>query len=108
MNLVGRAVADCRNAIRIDAKMGEAHANLGISLMKQGKFDEALPALNKGIELGVNKMHVAYYNRGMLYEAKKDVKNAYLDYKKAVELVPDFQPALEELKRFSVAPKPAS
>jgi tetratricopeptide (TPR) repeat protein len=106
MNLVGRAVVDCRNAVRIDPNLGEGHANLGIALLKQGKYQDALPELDKGIELGVSKPHIAYYSRGLAKEGLKDLKGAYLDYKQAADLMPDFALANAELARFKVTYKP--
>lgn len=108
MGNLRRSGIDCKRAIGIAPNLGEAHVDLGVVLMRQGFFGEALDEINKGIELGTNKLYLAYYNRGLVYELLKDANHAYADYKKAAELKPDFQQAADELTRFKVVgPAPA-
>jgi tetratricopeptide (TPR) repeat protein len=47
-------------------------------------------------------VHLAYYNRGLTKEKLNDVRGAYEDYKKALELNPTFTLAADQLKRFTV------
>ncbi len=96
------SMRDCEAALKIMPTMGEAHANLGVALLRLGRLQEAMTALNKGIEYGVNKPYAAYYDRGLVREDIGDVKGAYVDYMKAVELKPDFELAQEQVKRFSI------
>src|SRR6266699_72640 len=44
--------------------------------------DLALVDLNKAITLGLDKVHLDYYNRGLAKEKLNDVRGAYADYKK--------------------------
>jgi tetratricopeptide (TPR) repeat protein len=46
------AVATFRRTIALDPKLALAHCNLGHALSRQGKFREALPAYERGHELG--------------------------------------------------------
>ena len=55
-----------------------------------------------------DKVHLAYYNRGLAREKLNDPKGAYADYKKALELQPDFTLAADQLKRFTVNGQPVS
>jgi tetratricopeptide (TPR) repeat protein len=96
------AIADCDLAIARFPSLGEAYVNRGAALINLDQPSEALDALNKGIQIGLDKVHLAYYNRGLAKEKLKDVRGAYDDYKKALELDPTFTLAAEELKRFSV------
>ena len=52
--------------------------------------------------LAISDLHVAYFNRGEAQEASGNLVAAYHDYRKAQELAPNFQPASQELARFSV------
>ena len=67
------------------------------------RFADGLADLNKGIGLGVEEPAKAYYNRALAYEGLDDVKSAYFDYQKAVELSPGWDAPKQELTRFHVA-----
>jgi tetratricopeptide (TPR) repeat protein len=66
------------------------------------RYDDALKDINKGIGMGAKKPEIAYYDRAIVDEALGDVRGAYEDYKKAVEIAPDFALASEQLARFKV------
>ncbi|HEX3944381.1 MAG TPA: hypothetical protein VHW69_09870, partial [Rhizomicrobium sp.] len=61
--------------------------------------------INRGIEMGSNKPHIAYYDRAIADEALGNVRAAYQDYRKAVEIEPNFALASEQLSRFKVVRK---
>ena len=96
------AIADCDLSIARFPGFGEAYVNRGAALINLEMPKEALQALDKAIQLGLDKIHLAYYNRGLAKERLNDAKGAYEDYKKALELDPTFTLAAEELKRFTV------
>ena len=52
--------------------------------------------------LGPEEPEKAYYNRGLANEGLDDVKAAYFDYLRALELKPDWPIPQRELRRFSV------
>ena len=97
-----RALLDIDNGIAIAPDLGDAYVDRGAVSIALGRYDDALADLNKGIELGAHRPQVAYYDRAIVFEQKGDVRSAYNDYKKAVEVAPDFEPAMKELKRFRV------
>lgn len=55
----------------------------------QGKFDALITKFTDAINLNDGN-EVLYYNRATLYENKRDLVNAESDYKKAIELKPDY------------------
>ena len=61
----------------------------GKSLMKEGKFRDALTYLNKAIE-GDNTNHEALNARGVVYYELREYTNALLDYDQALKLKPDY------------------
>jgi tetratricopeptide (TPR) repeat protein len=68
---------------------GEADLKLGRSLLKEGKFREAITALNRAIEADAG-LADAFNSRGVAYFELKEYANAQLDYDQAIKLRPDF------------------
>lgn len=101
------ALADYDTGLRIDPMLAEGYIDRGATLIAMKRYQDALTDIDKGISIGTDRPHIAYYDRAIAYEALGDIKGAYLDYKQAVELAPDFQLAIEQLKRFKVVRKPA-
>ena len=100
-----RALADINAGIAIDSSLGDAYVDRGAASIALGHYDDALADLNKGLSLGPHSPQVAYYDRAIIYERNGDVRAAYEDYKKALDIAPGFTPAADELKRFHVVRK---
>lgn len=98
----GAAQVDFNAAIRLEPGMGEAYVNRGGSLVGQKRYMEALLDIDKGLALGPEEPEKAYYNRGLANEGLDDIKAAYFDYLRAIELKPDWEIPKRELTRFSV------
>ena len=101
------ALSDYNQGIGLDANHGEGYIDRGATYIVLQRYDDALNDLNKGIAMGAHKPHIAYYDRAIVDEAMGNVRAAYQDYKKAVELQPDFALASEQLTRFKVVRKEA-
>src|SRR4029079_108050 len=95
------AIADCDLGLPRAPTIGEAYVNRGAALLNLDRPQEALTDLNKAITLGLDKVHLAYYNRGLTKEKLNDARGAYEDYKKALEIDPTFTLAADSLKRFT-------
>ena len=109
LNMLGRteeARADFNKAIELDPNLGDAYVNLGAMLIKQGRHEEALGQINKGIDLGMAFVHIGYYNRAVAEQILGRYKEAYYDYKKVLEIEPNFKLASERLKDFTVTRTP--
>ena len=96
------ALKDFNNAIRLQPDMGEAYINRGGSLVGQKRYMEALLDIDKGLGLNPEEPEKAYYNRALANEGLDDIKAAYFDYLRAVELAPEWDIPKRELMRFSV------
>ena len=114
LDVLGRtqeARDDFNMSIQLDPSLGDPYVNLGAMLIKEGRHEEALGQINKGIDLGVAFAHIGYYNRAVAEQMLGRFKEAYYDYKKVLEIEPDFKMASERLKDFTVtrtpAPKPS-
>ncbi|HKU63442.1 MAG TPA: tetratricopeptide repeat protein [Rhizomicrobium sp.] len=109
LDMLGRtdeAKADFNMAISLDPTLGDPYVNLGAILIKKGRHEEALVQINKGIELGVAYAHIGYYDRAVALQMLGRFKEAYYDYKKVLELEPNFKMASERLKDFTVIRTP--
>jgi tetratricopeptide (TPR) repeat protein len=93
---------DFNRAIETKPDLGEAYVNRGAAAVGAKRYAEGLVDLNKAIELGIEEPEKAYYNRALAYEGLDDLKAAYFDYQKAVELKPDWDQPKRELARFTV------
>ena len=100
-----QALSDINSGIMIAPDLGDAYVDRGAVAIALGRYDDALADLNKGIALGPHRPQIAYYDRAIIDEQRGDIRAAYNDYKKALEIAPDFAPAAEELKRFRVVNK---
>jgi tetratricopeptide (TPR) repeat protein len=96
------AQSDFNRAIETKPDSGEAYMNRGATAVGTKRFAEGLADLNKAIALGVAEPEKAYFNRALAFEGLDDMKAAYLDYMKALELKPDWDMPQKELLRFTV------
>ena len=97
-------VADADASLTLAPDLAAANLNRGAGLIGMGRYQDALPSLEKAVTLSSgDKLELAYYNRGIVREHLGDISGAYFDYKKAAELDPKFAPAQEQLARFTVS-----
>lgn len=96
------ALADCGHAVAIAPELSAAYTNRGAGFVGLKQYDDAITALDRAIALGGAKLEIAYYNRGLAKDYNGDVEGAYRDYRKSLDLNPDFAPPKEQLPRFRV------
>jgi tetratricopeptide (TPR) repeat protein len=102
------ALDDYNHGLSLDASLGEGYVDRGATLIVLKRYDDAMADINKGIGMDPKKPEIAYYDRAIVDEALGDVRAAYLDYRKAVEISPGFTLASEQLTRFRVIKKPTN
>lgn len=90
------ALADFNEAIGRDPELGAAYVNRGNTMFFLGRHLDALADYTTAIEKDTDDLHAAYYNRGLAYEVLKKPDLAEADFRKALELKPDF--GLAQLK----------
>lgn len=78
--------------------MDNDYHNLGNSLQEIGRFDEAVAAYKKAIELNPN-FSWSYHSLGDVLLKLEKCEEAVAAYKKAVELNPDFSWVLSQFGR---------
>lgn len=102
------AAADFSHAISLRPDLGDPYINTGSVLIKQKSYEDALAQIDKGVTLGVSFPQIGYYDRALALQLLGRYKEAYYDYKKALEIEPGFSLASERLKDFTVTIIPAS
>ncbi len=81
-------------------KFKEAYFNLGyIHMVLLKAYQPAIPYFTKAIELDPSMYYQAYYNRGYCYELIGDIGNAEKDYRKALDIRPDYTLAAQGIGR---------
>ncbi|MEM6651975.1 MAG: tetratricopeptide repeat protein [Pseudomonadota bacterium] len=96
------ALEDYAEATRLQPELGAAYLNQGAALIYQRNFQSAIDPLSRAIELNSLDLFAAYYNRAIARENSGDVEGAYFDFKKSLELKPDWDLAGRQLARFTV------
>lgn len=96
------ARGDFETALKIAPYLGEAFVNHGASYVAERDFATGVKYINRGLELSPSEPEKAYYNRALAYEGLGMYKNAYYDYRRAVELKPGWSAPQRHLERYSV------
>ena len=96
------ARTDYETAEKIVPTMGEAVVNRGASFVAERRYLEGLTEIDRGLSLNPEEPEKAYFNRALANEGLDDMKAAYLDYMKALELAPNWEAPRHELSRFTV------
>jgi superkiller protein 3 len=93
------AMVSYQNAIRLDPNYSFAYLNLGFAYLETGKFDQAVPALQRVLALPnqastpASTHTLAYYNLAIIYNRQGNPAAARQAIQKALALSPNFAPA---------------
>jgi tetratricopeptide (TPR) repeat protein len=96
------AIRDFDVALKQQPKMGEAMVNRGAALIGMGQFAEAEREITEGLKYDPELPERAYYNRALARWRRDDVRGAYFDFQKALELKPGWSEATTQLAYFTV------
>ena len=94
-------------AFQLNPKNAEAISNLSSVSADQGDWTAAANYAGKALKID-SDFAQAYDNRGVAEFYMGRIKESYYDYKKALEIAPNFTPAAEQLKNFVVTRVPAT
>ena len=87
---IDEAIAQCEIAIRLDPEFGNPYNDIGVYLMQQQKFDEAIPWLEKAKQAKrYEPRHFPYLNLGRVYLTKGMIQKALEEFRGALERNPD-------------------
>lgn len=96
------ALSDFLRAKEIRPDLPDLYINEGAVLVYLERYEDALSALQKAVEIESDNLHVAYLNLGLAREGLGDLEGAYFDIARALELAPDWPVAERELNRFRI------
>jgi tetratricopeptide (TPR) repeat protein len=100
----GRAMAECLQAIKVDAGFGNPYNDIGAYLIEQEKWEEAIPWFEKAIAA---KRYEArcypHFNLGRVYEQMHNRQKAKECYAAAYALEQRYVAALATLRRLRAA-----
>ena len=94
---LGTAEALLRKSVELNESDSEAHLRLGIVLMQQERFDEAISAFNAVLELGSNAVAEAHLHLGTIEGYRQQWDEAASHLRRTIELDPRSVAAHERL-----------
>ncbi len=98
-----RAIAECKEAIRVDADFGNPYNDIGAYLIEQGQFSEALPWLEKATKATRYESYCyPWFNMGRVYERRYQWDKARECYERALMENPDYQVAKVAIKKLRI------
>jgi tetratricopeptide (TPR) repeat protein len=96
------AIADCHRAIKVDPEFGNPYNDIGAYLIKQEKWEEAIPWLEKAITAKRYEARAyPHFNLGRVYEHQRKWQKAKQCYAQAYKVDARYVLALAALRRVS-------
>jgi tetratricopeptide (TPR) repeat protein len=95
-----KSIEAYNNLLKVESKSMNTYYNLGvIHLINLKKYNEAVNYFTTAAQ--INPKYVqAYYGRALSYQALGNKKQALTDFEACVNINPQFEPAVEELKKY--------
>lgn len=97
------AIAECKRAIEVDPDFGNPYNDIGSYLIQLGRFDEAIPWLERAIAAPrYEPRHFPHFNLGRAYAAKGMLARAGECFKESLRIEPRYalaRQAVENLRR---------
>lgn len=99
---LNEAIAQCEIAIQLDPEFGNPYNDIGVYLMQQQRFDDAIPWLERAKSATrYEPRHFPYINLGRIYLTKGMIQRALEEFASALEINPrddELGQMIEELK----------
>jgi len=85
------AIAECKEAIAVDADFGNPYNDIGSYLIKLERLDEAIPWLEAAVNARrYEPRHYPHCNLGQVYWKKGMLGRAAEEFERALEIAPDY------------------
>ena len=98
-----QAISECKRAIEVDPDFGNPYNDIGSYLIEQGKYDEAIPWLERALAAArYEPRHFPHFNLGRAYIAKANFTKAREHFNEALRIEPNYalaRQAIENLRR---------
>jgi tetratricopeptide (TPR) repeat protein len=86
---IERAIADLKEAIRVDPSYARTYSALGLAYAQRGNLDQAIAELDQAISINPRFVQ-AYNNRGWLFRKRHEVDRALSDLNMAIFIDPTY------------------
>lgn len=97
---VDDAIAECKRAIAVDPNFGNPYNDIGAYLIDLGRYDEAIPWLERALEAPrYDPRHFPYFNLGRAYVAKGNLTRAHQYFRDALRIEPSYDLARQAVER---------
>jgi tetratricopeptide (TPR) repeat protein len=97
------AIADFDRAIVLNPDQAEAYLNKGMAVLRRPDgWNDAVPLFDTALAKRTHRPAIAYFGRAVANELAGRIKEAYLDYRQASRLEPNWAQPKTELTRFTV------
>ena len=94
------AIAECRKAVALDPDFGNPYNDIGAYFIEKGRYEEAIPWLEKATRaVRYQSYHLPHHNLGRVYAEIGLYAAAVREFKRALEIFPDYGPARDALAR---------
>jgi tetratricopeptide (TPR) repeat protein len=94
------AIIDDKKAIALDPDFGNPYNDIGVYLVDLGRFDEAIPWLQKAMQSKrYSERQFPWFNMAQIYFARQDYAKARELLLKSLEIKPDYDAAKKLLAR---------
>ena len=89
---LNEAIAQCEIAIQLDPEFGNPYNDIGVYLMQQQQFDDAIPWLKRAKSAKrYEPRHFPHINLGRIYLTKGMLQKALEEFNGALKINPDDQ-----------------
>ncbi|HEX5606600.1 MAG TPA: tetratricopeptide repeat protein [Candidatus Binatia bacterium] len=89
---LNEAIAQCEIAIQLDPEFGNPYNDIGVYLMQQQRFDDAIPWLERAKSAKrYEPRHFPHINLGRIYLTKGMLQKALEEFNGALKINPDDQ-----------------
>jgi tetratricopeptide (TPR) repeat protein len=89
---LNEAIAQCEIAIQLDPEFGNPYNDIGVYLMQQQRFDDAIPWLERAKSAKrYEPRHFPHINLGRIYLTKGMLQKALEEFNDALKINPDDQ-----------------
>ena len=99
---LAESASDFDTAIGQDPDEPEAYLNKGMVALRMNQGEQALSLFDSALARKTRRPALAYYGRGVAQEMAGRIREAYLDYRQASLLEPQWREPRTELARFTV------
>lgn len=94
------AIAECKSAIAVDPAFGNPYNDIGAYLIELGRFDEAIPWLERAKQAQrYEPRHYPYFNLARIHVRRQRLQEALREIDAALAIEPGYATARQERHR---------